>query len=404
MAPTRILNGLRQFPLYVLALSVCVSVSGGGLGAGLVVLLAAGMLLVRPRECSWPPRPVLLSLAALLGVNLLATALAAPYPHNWFKLGEEMWIKLLLIAVPVVVGGDRELALRILRLTLGMGCLAAAYAVVQYFLGVDPIRHRSIFRPDFGHVAVSGFFGHHLSYAGQILVVFLLVAAWARHQARGRRLGPTAGVLLILVLAVAWNFSRSLWLGVMAGALVLGLLAGWRRGTPRLAGATLTVMVALLALPPVRRHFLSIFALDQHLTRLNLWRSAWAGMVDNPLLGLGPGNFGLLLERYQVPGHYNTLAHAHNDWLMHGVNAGFPGVVAAVALLVVLWRVVWRARLDNRAPRWVLDGALAVLVGMAVAGFFQVFQTDDEVELLLYFILGLVLALVTAPRATRPAV
>jgi hypothetical protein len=40
-----------------------------------------------------------------------------------------------------------------------------------------------------------------------------------------------------------------------------------------------------------------------------------------------------------------------------------------------------------------LRGALAVQAGITVAGFFQVFQTDDEVEMLLYFVLGCALAL-----------
>ena len=109
---------------------------------------------------------------------------------------------------------------------------------------------------------------------------------------------------------------------------------------------------------------------------------------------MGPGNFDQLLAHYQVPGHYDNLAHAHNDLLMHGVNAGLPAVLAAVALLVATCGLFLRAARRAQADvAWILYGALAVQVGITVAGIFQVFQTDDEVEMLLYFVLGCAVAL-----------
>jgi O-antigen ligase len=383
---------LALVPLCGLALTVCVSVSGAGVGAGLTLLAGGGLLAFAKERRRWLPGPVLISLLALFGLYLAAAALAAPYPHNWIKVGEELWIKLLLVMVPVLLAGNASWAERLLKLVLIMGCIAATYAVAQYFLGVDPIRQRSIFRPDFGHVAVSGFFGHHLSYAGQVLVVFTMLAAWCCQKARGRLLWPALAALGLVGAAIIWNFSRSLWLGAMAGAVVLLFLLG-RRFIPALLSGGVVGLVAVVSMPGVRRHFLSIFDLDQHLTRLNLWRSSWAGIADNPLLGLGPGNFSSLLADYQVAGHYNTLAHAHNDWLMHGVNAGLPGLLAAVVLWSTVCLLLWRGRSSRPHLVWVFNGALAAQVGLAVAGLFQVYQTDDEVEFLLYFVLGLALAL-----------
>ena len=395
-------NILRRVPLMMLALTACVSVSGAGLGGGLTVLLAAFLLARSPRSGCLPPGRVIPALFALMGAYLLATILATPFPHNWTKLGEELWIKLLLVAVPLMAAGDAALLRRLLRLVLGGGCLAAGFAVLQYFLGHDPIRDQSIYRPQYGHVAVSGFFGHHLSYAGQVLVVFLMLSAWWLNGAGTRGRLILTPLLAVVGLSLLWNFSRSAWLGSMAGTLVLILLQG-RRVRWWTLGAGAVALGAAALLSPVRVHFLSIFALDQHLTRLNLWHTSWLALLDNPLLGLGPGNFGRAVELYLVPGHFNTLGHAHNDLLMHGVNAGFPGLLAALFLLLATCRVFWRARRTAGQDLWVFNGALAVQVGITVAGIFQVYQTDDEVELLLYFLLGLVLALAGPRRTDRAA-
>lgn len=379
-------------PLYLLAVAVPVSISVGTIATVLVLLGAGTVAALRRRETVWPHRGVILALAALIVFYFLATLLAAPYPHNWHKFAEELWIKLLLLGVPVLAAGRHRHLENAVKLTLLLGVIAAAYAIVQHFLGVDPIRDRSIYRPQFGHHAVSGFFSHHLSYAGQVLILLIMGTAWFLEGKAGSRRPWLLPVLAVLALALMWSFARSAMIGVAAGLLVLVALQKGRTRWYALAGIAVA-LGAILAVSPVRRHFLALFELDRHLTRLNLWHSSWDGLNANPLLGLGPGNFPALLQGYQVPGHYETLGHAHNDLLMHGVNAGWPGLVAAVALLVVTCVLFWRARQEAGTGRWILGGAVGVQLAITVAGFFQVYQTDDEVEMLLYFVLGCAAAL-----------
>ena len=383
----------RYGPLYLLALSVAVSVSAGGIATGLVFLAAAAGLLSRTEPVLWPQRSVVLALGALVGCYFLATLLAMPYPHNWHKFSEELWIKFLLLAIPTLAGRNPKHIEGALKLSLTIGAVAAAYAVVQHFIGFDPIRDRSIFRPQFGHAAVSGFFSHHLSYAGQAMIFLILATAWWLDRPTVRKCLVTLPILVVMGAALLWSFARSSLLGAMAGLLVLILVQQGRRRWFSLAGI-LGAMSVVFLIAPVRVHFLNIFQMDRHLTRLNLWQSSWEGIKANPLLGFGPGNFESLLAEHQVQGHYETLGHAHNDLLMHGANAGVPGVLAALALLgVICWLMIGAARVQIRY-RWIFTGTLAIQVGITVAGFFQVYQTDDEVEMLLYFVLGCAVALV----------
>ena len=382
----------RVAPLYLLALTLCVSVSAATMATGLC-LIAGAVVVVRERGLGAGfPTSVVWALGALYLVYFLATVFSAPFPHHWGKLAEESWIKLLLLAVPILARGQKDLIRRVLAVLLFMAMLAAVMSVVQYLLGEDPIRGRSIFRPQFGHAAVSGFFSHHLSYAGQVLIMAMLAGAWVMGKQGPIPRVLTGVTLLLLGVALVLTFARSAWLGVWAGLLVLVWLDSGRRRWYGL-GTWLGLLAVLLAIPVSRVHFLNIFDPGKHLTRLNLWHSSLDGILANPVLGFGPGNFEALLADHQVPGHFETFGHAHNDLLMHGVNAGLPGIVAAVFLLVVVCRVIWRALPTSGQSAGILRGALAVQAGITVAGFFQVFQTDDEVEMLLYFILGCALAL-----------
>ena len=108
------------------------------------------------------------------------------------------------------------------------------------------------------------------------------------------------------------------------------------------------------------------------------------------------------MSAHEVEGFYDTRAHAHNDYLMHAVNGGLLGLGAALALLMVSVAVLWRGR--RRCPpedAWIPLAGVATQVAFAVAGLFQVYQTDDEPELALYFLLGCGLALVQLRGRTR---
>ena len=226
--------------------------------------------------------------------------------------------------------------------------------------------------------------------------------AWLLFAPLSRRRFLLVPALAVLGAALVWSYARSAFLGTMAGGLVLVFLA---RGPRRWAGlATLaTGLGAALLIPPVRAHLYMLFEMKRHVTRLNLWESSWHGIQARPLLGFGPGNFRALLDGYQVEGYYETLAHSHNDLLMHGVNAGIPGILAALLLLATTCWVFQRALKARPSGAWVLAGALAVQGGITIAGLFQVYQTDDEVEMLLYFILGCALAVAGQVPGLKPA-
>jgi putative inorganic carbon (HCO3(-)) transporter len=216
-----------------------------------------------------------------------------------------------------------------------------------------------------------------------------------------RRAWPAFAVCLVMGLALIWSFARSAQVGVFAAAVLLvpTLPGRWRR--VGLAGLA-AVLVLAVAVPSVRTRVTESFSDEKEVTRPNLWRSSAAGIAARPLVGWGPGNFAVMLAEHEVPGYYESRAHSHNDFLMHAVNAGLLGLAAAVWLLVAVIRTCWAGWRRGGPGSWALLGAVAVQVGISVAGMFQVFQTDDETEILLYLVLGCCLALARARREDAP--
>ena len=167
-------------PVYLLALAAPLSVWAGNILTGVVLAWALARA-VGPgrRALTLPPRPVLLALAAYLLAHVLATAFA-PGPSRWDKLVEEMWFKLLLVAIPVVTAGRGEVARRAIWLTLAAGTAAAIYGIFQHLTDSDPIRgHLLHFN---GAVIAQGFTNHHLSFGGQLVTLMALAMCWLRRD------------------------------------------------------------------------------------------------------------------------------------------------------------------------------------------------------------------------------
>jgi O-antigen ligase len=120
--------------------------------------------------------------------------------------------------------------------------------------------------------------------------------------------GSKGGWLLMLALGLVWllrlPFSRRLKVALVAGVLVVGL-AGffWRYVAFFQKGAT------------------SVSA------RFDYWRAAAQTANEKPLLGTGPGTFGIAYAKVKRP-ESEMARLAHNDYLEQASDSGLPGLLA----------------------------------------------------------------------------
>jgi len=391
------------FLVYAFVVATPFSLAAGSiLGVTVLVTGAIALALHAPARAAIP-RWVFVGVLGMVLWSALATATADPYPAKWLTWAKELWIKLFLLSATGLMVFARTRVDRVLVVYVAVGALVAVFGILQYLTGSIPFRdHVPPMRGD--RWEIEAFYNHHLTYGGHVVVLWLLALARVVFGGTGARTrglvhrGFGVSTLVLLSLGLYWSYARSPQIGALAGFAVLLLVLPWKRRLVAAVVLAVTVVAALVS-PTMRERYVDALDLSTEQTRLLLWQSSIDGIADRPWTGFGPGNFREMMLGHEVPGDYDSRAHAHNDYLMQAVNGGIPmlgfGLLFAGALIVFLWR--WRRRPDGSAD-WIVVGALAAHVALLAAGLFQVFQTDDEVEFTLYFTLACALAHVAQRR------
>ena len=225
--------------------------------------------------------------------------------------------------------------------------------------------------------------------AGYLLPVLpLALVALLRWPGRARK--------LFALTALVLTFSRGAWMGLVAEAAVISLLLAvratrawpllWRRLLPLLLllGGAALLVVLVTQVEPLRVRVMSLVAGRQDSSnnfRINVWLAALDMVQARPWLGIGPGNdaFNQIYPLFQQP-KFNALS-AYSIPLELAVEAGIPGLLAGIGLLLASLRSatsLWRSDSCFSLPAL---AAIAVIVGLTVQGLTDTIFFRPEVQL-----------------------
>lgn len=247
--------------------------------------------------------------------------------------------------------------------------------------------------------------------AGTLLLILPLLLSlpfvWRNWLQRAAWLLLTLTLLLMLL----FSQSRSGWLGMIAGIMVL--LALWQQAaelpaTRRrlvwlllgiiLAGGVLALWIGpeqwqqIIEEPPRQT---AVGTLTTIRFRLELWTWAVAGIQDFPFSGMGLGSFRQAVWRFyplSIPSSYD-IAHAHNIFLQVALDLGLPGLIAYLGLLLVAAHTGWRTVRRDPALRPGVIGLLAGLAALHVYGLTDALAPGSKPALLFWLALGLLAAM-----------
>ena len=310
----------------------------------------------------------------LLGLFLLAL-------WNWLDR-RDLGRGLLLIAIGMV-----PVAILALQAFLAQG---PAAALAQQELGSE--RVTSLYRnPN----TLGKVMGH-----GILVLSPWLLTRFSRRQSLHDAIvtGIGTATLLLFALGLLSSFSRGSLLYAAAG---LGTLALMHRGLRWvLLGGGLTIVLVLILVPLPEWLTIALRLESGTSLRGSLWSAGWHMMLDNPWFGIGPGsgNFEELRSAYIGSIHNRSLfwsqeGGAHNVFLHRGAVMGIPGLLATIALFLMVFRALpaslraYRLRGD-----WIAGIAAAGIVGLTVRGLFEIGGTleDGRIVDAFFFILVLV--------------
>ena len=299
---------------------------------------------------------------------------------------------------------------RLLHYGLGAGVFMALYGIIQS-LGGDPTQWTTRFSSRaFSTLGNPDYLGGHLAALIPLAAVLTLRSdnrhAWLSYRlmtvlfltclvmtkVRGAEIAAAAAFLFIgFFFFRAWgrdlfNNNRKVILGFLGIVLVIGCIGTlWKGNLPSLSESRVSV--------------------DQ---RIAIYKTAWEMIKENPLLGIGAGQVGMVYPAYQfkpyAPSDYSNhpyvyTEHIHNEFLQFWVEGGLAGLLLFIAVLAAYGMAVQKTLAMpsvSSKDRELLLGVSAALVALLVQALsnfpFQIAPTA--------VLFGLFLA---APLALRPA-
>jgi O-antigen ligase len=258
--------------------------------------------------------------------------------------------------------GDHALQRRLVWVLSISATVASFFALDHFFFGVGYVYRANLEYGDPNELAF-------------MLATVLPLTFWLLRERWVLR-PLVLGMIVLISLAIAFTYSRSALVAIGAG--IAFLMATDRKRIPLLvAAAVVTVAIGLLF---VRSSPTSIYRVEEGFrakekvadtnvdTRLTAWGAAITLAIENPLLGIGPGNF---YARYGevagIPIGAEPVAVAHNSYLDIAAELGISGLAVFLAYLALVFtRLTGAIRHGSGLPGYA--AALRVSFVVACAG------------------------------------
>jgi O-antigen ligase len=267
------------------------------------------------------------------------------------------------------------------------------YGLVQAAVGFDNLGNR-----------ITGPFSHYMTFAGILLMAdALLMARLGTGEPSQRRLWPGAhpawGWISLGVIngALLASLTRNAWIGAAAAAVTLLWFTARRRLLVLLPMAALALW---LAPPTISSRVTSIFDLSEpsNYDRVCMTYAGLHMVAERPFFGLGPE---MVSERYALYRHPTAprywVPHLHSSYLNLAAERGLLSLMAfgwllAATALTALRRLRQEGGLGG-ARADLYGGVLLALLALGVAGLFEDYWRDTEVQRVFLFLLALPFAL-----------
>jgi O-antigen ligase len=213
----------------------------------------------------------------------------------------------------------------------------------------------------------------------------------------------------LIAMAMLLTFSRGAWSG-QAVALLLVVMAGSRAArhavlTFGLGGVCLMAALWPLIPPEFSERLASVATsavdlgslADEAVTpenwavleRLSQWYAGWQMFINNPILGVGIGNYDAAYDTYRLDQWPVGLGHAHNHYLTIAAEAGFFGLVAYLGFLVVAFR-------SGISAHQKAQDAMGKALAVGILGSLAAFATHNMFDVLFVHGMGVTVGLLLA--------
>jgi O-antigen ligase len=350
--------------------------------------LALAALLLSSERIRLPPIKLPL---ALFFAGTVISWLASGHIHDGTPQIRKFFVFTVLL---VVYSSFRKIAeIRAIALIwAGVTTLSAVRSLFQFAQKYQESQelHRNFYEFYIGQ-RITGFMSHWMTFGGEemIVLLFLLALLFFSIERRWKAAGWFCAAVLSLSLVL--GFTRSIFLlGFPVGLLYL--LWFWHKWM--VAAVPVLAVIAFLVAPPALKERVTSIMQPHGQTDSNLHRSitrrTGIEMIRaHPMLGLGPEVMKdpAQFDRY-VPADIarplptGWYGHLHNIYIQYAAERGIPTMLAMMWLIgKVLWDFAsaLRGKLAKTEARFVLHGAIAMILAILAEGLLEYNLGDSEV-------------------------
>lgn len=386
---------LILFSVFVFATTCSIAVAQIAYAASLAVFI---VLLAIERE--FPRRRIFNGvLVSAVGYVLwmVVSALVNATPVSSLLILKEEWL-FGIVPIGLYLCRDADDRDRLVT-ALAAGVLVfSIYGLIQHFTGATWLKDHELVKAPLHGYRIAGTFSHRNTFAhvfgvaSLFLLTYGLGRGWPLRLRFARLVIPAAVLGLV---ATIFTYSRGAALSVLAGAVVLGVVRGrrFRIGTAVVIVAALSILV--VAFPGVLKRYGDVLereASGEYTgSRMFIWSHSLTIIGDNPVFGVGQGNFLPAYREAAGPGvpDFHVHAHAHNDLLNVAAIAGIPAALFFAAMWLLLLRLMWlgmHSREISPAGRMACQACLIGSAVFLVSSLMEATFADEEVRQLLMFI------------------
>jgi len=326
----------------------------------------------------------------------IISALGNSTPLTSLEAMKKSWL-FLAVTIGIYLGKDKQYRqLLVTGFALGV-LMIGIYGIFQYIFGIDLFRTKPLLpAPDFGYL-VRGNFPHTLTFGNyfataSIFLITLLIAG--KKNIKNSSIIIFISAALLGGVATLFSFSRGSIFAMIAGLLILILVKSKR---PLIYAACFVLLIGSITiftpglLDRIEKRLEREYNLDDEMGRLYIWNSSFKLIKENPILGVGNGNFAVEYAKNLPPNveARKKHVHAHNDLLNFAAIFGLPGMILYLLIWLELFHIFWKAWKKSSVEDLNKSFILASFVGsfvFFVTSFTEATFIDEEVRQMLMFI------------------
>jgi len=363
---------------------------------GLVLALWLARMIAQDRAMIIHLPPLALPFALFLGIALVSMLGARSLEAAVKEFAK--WFEMFAIYVYVANHLDETNTKRVLIVMLLAGLSEAAIGIYQFWFRAGPEGFLLFDR----FIRAYGTFEQPNPYAGYLaLMIPVAFGIVSRFKVQGSFRSQLATLNLELVsmaslaamfAAVFMSWSRGAWLGVGAGMIVTMIVQSRRAFVLSIIAAfvlTLAILLSSINIIPTAiadrfagvADYFGVFDVrgvkvdDTNyaiVERMAHWQAAAMMWADQPLLGVGIGNYAAVYPQYALPRWDDPLGHAHNYYLNIAAETGTIGLLAYLILWTIVFWQSWRAvRTARGLWRGIAAGVLGTLIALSIHNGFD---------------------------------